>query len=148
VETWDRDSALRIASANIHSKVFDDEVVVLEMSSGTYFSLRGSGVQVWLLVEKNASAAGIAEALAASHDAPKSEIATAVDALLEELIGAGLIVADPSMERGGDGAQPSERTPFRPPEVERFTDMQDLLLLDPIHEVDDISGWPHTPAPR
>ena len=26
--------------------------------------------------------------------------------------------------------------------LEKYTDMQDLLLLDPIHEVDDGSGWP------
>jgi hypothetical protein len=25
---------------------------------------------------------------------------------------------------------------------ERFNDMQDLLILDPIHEVDDEAGWP------
>ena len=25
---------------------------------------------------------------------------------------------------------------------ERFNDMQDLLILDPIHEVDEEAGWP------
>ena len=32
--------------------------------------------------------------------------------------------------------------PFEPPSLETFTDMRDLLLLDPIHEVTD-AGWPH-----
>jgi hypothetical protein len=27
--------------------------------------------------------------------------------------------------------------------MQRFSDMQGLLLVDPIHEVDD-TGWPHT----
>jgi hypothetical protein len=26
---------------------------------------------------------------------------------------------------------------------ERFTDMGDLLLLDPVHDVEDEKGWPH-----
>jgi hypothetical protein len=26
--------------------------------------------------------------------------------------------------------------------LEKFTDMHDLLLMDPIHEVSD-AGWPH-----
>jgi len=26
--------------------------------------------------------------------------------------------------------------------VEKYTDMQDLVLLDPVHEVDE-RGWPH-----
>jgi hypothetical protein len=30
---------------------------------------------------------------------------------------------------------------FQPPTLESYNDMQDLLLLDPIHDVDDM-GWP------
>jgi hypothetical protein len=30
--------------------------------------------------------------------------------------------------------------------VERFTDMQDLLLLDPIHDTSDM-GWPQRASP-
>ncbi len=26
--------------------------------------------------------------------------------------------------------------------MNKYTDMQDLLLLDPIHEVDETKGWP------
>jgi len=33
---------------------------------------------------------------------------------------------------------------YAPPVLETFSDMQDLLLLDPIHEVDD-AGWPMAP---
>jgi len=36
----------------------------------------------------------------------------------------------------------AERPPFTKPELHKFTDMQDLLLFDPIHEVDE-SGWPN-----
>jgi len=146
VERLDPDVPLRVASANVHSKVFDDEVVVLEMKSGTYFSLRRSGVDVWRLIEENASSGRIFEALGERYDAPSEEIATAVEALLSELAEAELIVGDPSI----DPVQPSVAPPakkllFSPPQIERFTDMQDLLLLDPIHEVDD-AGWPHMPV--
>ena len=147
MENLDRDAPLRVASANVHSKVFDDEVVVLEMQTGTYFSLRGSGVDVWRLVEENASAGRISETLGERYDAPSAEIAVAVEALLRELAEARLIVADPSLEPAPASLPETKRAPFSAPEIERFTDMQDLLLLDPIHEVDD-AGWPHTPATR
>jgi hypothetical protein len=147
VEELDRDAPLRVAGANVHSKVFEDEVVVLEMKTGTYFSLRGCGVEVWKLIEENASTARIAEALEARYDAPGSGIASAVESLVDELTEGGLIVSDRSIEPGGTISHATEKAPFSAPEVERFTDMQDLLLLDPIHEVDD-SGWPHTPATR
>ena len=35
--------------------------------------------------------------------------------------------------------------PFVPPTLEKYTDMQDLVLLDPVHEVDE-RGWPHAQA--
>jgi hypothetical protein len=34
--------------------------------------------------------------------------------------------------------------PFVAPVLDKYTDMQELLLLDPIHEV-DASGWPKLP---
>jgi hypothetical protein len=33
---------------------------------------------------------------------------------------------------------------YAAPTLERYEDMQDLLLLDPIHEV-DVTGWPKRP---
>jgi hypothetical protein len=39
----------------------------------------------------------------------------------------------------GIGIQPWAGGELR---FDRFTDMQDLLLLDPIHEVDEEVGWP------
>ena len=30
---------------------------------------------------------------------------------------------------------------FEAPRLEKYTDMQDLVLLDPVHEVDE-QGWP------
>ena len=37
------------------------------------------------------------------------------------------------------------RVPFEAPSFTTFTDMQDIILLDPVHEV-DARGWPHAPA--
>jgi hypothetical protein len=31
------------------------------------------------------------------------------------------------------------------PPISKFTDMQDIILLDPVHEV-DARGWPHASA--
>jgi hypothetical protein len=38
------------------------------------------------------------------------------------------------------------RPTFESPTLAKFTDMEDLLLLDPVHEVSPDQGWPH-PAP-
>jgi len=73
----------------------------------------------------------------------------AVNQLLDELREEGLIVADeangklPLSGSSTSVAGPivTTRIEFRAPTFEKFTDMQELILLDPIHEVDQ-SGWP------
>ena len=44
---------------------------------------------------------------------------------------------DVRIEAGSETEKPS----FEAPILHKYTDMQDLLLLDPIHEVDE-AGWP------
>jgi len=128
---------VRVASANIHAKVFDDEVVVLDMATGTYFSLRGAAAQVWQLVEAGATPATIRNAFVDGDGA-------AVDRVLGDLAESKLLVADPSATTDAPGAGAGSLA-FVTPSVEKFTDMQELLLLDPIHDVDE-AGWPHTPG--
>ena len=36
-----------------------------------------------------------------------------------------------------------DKQTYQPPVFERFTDMGDLLLLDPVHEAEEEKGWPH-----
>ena len=49
--------------------------------------------------------------------------------------------ASPPAPGASDGAALGA---FAPPAFEKFTDMEELLLLDPIHEVGD-TGWPRKP---
>jgi hypothetical protein len=65
--------------------------------------------------------------------------------LVEELVAESLIVPLSSAPTPASGKTPAPvepGTPFVPPVLERYTDMQELLFLDPIHDVDE-SGWPH-----
>ena len=138
----DRAVTFQVASNNIHSQIFDDEAVVMDMTSGLYFSLRGAAVAVWSAIMAGATRAQMATALAARYDAPDEAIATALDTTLKALSEHGLIVSA-SGERGAGAAASAvaARGPLEPPTIERFTDMQELLLLDPIHEVSE-AGWP------
>jgi hypothetical protein len=33
--------------------------------------------------------------------------------------------------------------PVAPPVLQKFQDMKELILLDPVHEVHEDLGWPH-----
>ena len=83
-----------------------------------------------------------------AHYAGDAEhIRAGVDALLAELLAESLLAPAECISAGAPGVDSNERSagelpPFMPPLLEKFTDMADLLLLDPIHEVDAETGWP------
>ena len=128
-------------------ETIDGETIVIDLSSGTYYSLRGSGSAIWNAIASGASREAVVDHLDSMYETAPGEAADATDAFLAELEGEQLVAR-------GNGAGPSEapastpaeaRSPFEPPRLEKYEDMQDIILLDPVHMVDD-QGWPH-PAP-
>ena len=138
---------LRVNSPNVIYETIEGEVILIDLKTGTYYSLRDSGAAVWQAIEQGAGEDGIAAELRSRYDASEGEIRAAVRRLLDELEREGLVRAEegeaaPTAPASGNGAG---RLPFAAPVLEKHTDMQDLILLDPVHEV-GAQGWPH-PAP-
>jgi hypothetical protein len=65
-----------------------------------------------------------------------------VDDLLGKLAEEELVEPGPAEgEAEAPNAAPTgEKLPFKAPELQKYTDMQDFLLVDPIHETDE-AGW-------
>jgi coenzyme PQQ synthesis protein D (PqqD) len=132
----------------IHETV-DGEVVMVNLETGSYYSLVGSGARIWASVERGAAVAEIAADLRASFDGAGDGVEEKVRSLLDELTREGLIVPmDGASEACAALLVPmaAERQPFEPPVLQKFTDMQELILLDPVHEVEEEKGWPHAKA--
>lgn len=138
-----------VSKPEIIREQFDEEVVIVDLDTGSYYSLSGVGGEVWNAIENGASAAGIIQQLTATYDASAMEIETAITRLLEELQAEGLITPSTSAQSAGETPAPSNeskaKTEWQAPLLQKFTDMQALLLLDPIHEVDS-AGWPQPKA--
>ena len=142
----------RVKSPNVMHETIEGEVIVIDLTTGSYYSLRDAGAEIWHSIEQGTDEAGIDEVLQERYEAPREEIVAAVGRFLDELAGEGLI--EPS---DGAPAAPSApaappqqvngRVPFVAPLLEKHSDMQDLILLDPVHEVGP-QGWPHRPEPE
>jgi len=123
-------------------EVFDEEVVVVNLESGHYFSLRETAADIFRLAVTGAAPGAISEALAGRFPKEREAARNSVRTFLEALIAEGLSSAQPEIAAVPARLElPGEAGPFTPPRFEKFTDMQDLLLLDPIHDVDE-TGWP------
>jgi hypothetical protein len=123
----------------IIDEIIDDEVVVVDLQRGIYFSIRGSGTAIWNLLVDSAT---VDEAIlhVGAEGQAASAVAEFVAALEQESLVRGVADQDST-----SGSRPPLDVPFEPPLFERFTDMEDLLLLDPVHDVDE-QGWPHLGA--
>ena len=134
-----------IDPARVISETIDGETIVIDLVSGAYYSLRGSSAPVWDLASSGLTLDEIVASLEGQFDASTGEIRAAVEPLLDELTVEGVLELGPeTRSANGKVADPAVvgREQFEKPVLEKFTDMQDFLLVDPIHEVGE-AGWPH-----
>ena len=133
------------ASSKVIHEIFEGEVVIVNLESGSYYSLRNTGAAVWNALMRGASQTDIVAQIAQNYIGERALIEQGVNQLLSEMQTEGLI-APVTAERANAAsaapiAPPAPTENFQAPVLEKYSDMQDLLLLDPIHEVDD-AGWP------
>jgi Coenzyme PQQ synthesis protein D (PqqD) len=135
----------RVNSPHVISETVGGETIIVNLASGHYFSLQGTAVDVWEAIERGEASESIVLELEHRYEAGEGEIAGAVQKLLDDFAAAELLVAETNGSAGATPAPPqaaAERVPFVAPSFSTFTDMQDIILLDPVHEV-DTRGWPH-----
>jgi hypothetical protein len=143
---------LRIHSPKVANEIIDGEVIMINLDTGNYYSLDNVGALVWSLIAKQMTVQDVVDETARQYAGEAQEISDALTQLIDDLRLEGLIVIDetaaadgaPTLSAAGD-TPASDRLPFTVPILQKYTDMQDLLLIDPIHEVDE-AGWPMSKA--
>jgi hypothetical protein len=138
----------KINDPQVVHEILDGEVVVINLHTGSYYSLDGVGTDVWTLIETSTDTDEIVRDISRRYDGSHSEIEEAVVRLIDELRQEGLIMSDGTraVEVSTNPTQPDEARPekraFKTPALRKYTDMEELITLDPIHQVDD-TGWPN-----
>lgn len=84
-------SILAKAAGHFSETVIEDEVVVMSLDSGDFFSLTGTARDIWALIDGTRDKAAIIDALAQRYAAPRDAIAAEIEAFLAQLSGAGLL---------------------------------------------------------
>lgn len=131
-----------VAEAIEASAAGQAEAIVVNLDTGTYYSISGDSILVWSAIVEGTSIAELAEAVAAATAAPAERARQTLGAFRDALVAQGLIVEredeaqtpPPDLSAAGAG--------LLEPSFSSYSDMQDLILLDPVHEVDE-QGWPN-----
>lgn len=144
-------AVFRANTPHVVHEIIDGEAILVNMQTGRYYSASEIGAVVWGLIEAGAPVNVIVDRVSARYRGAREEIAAGLESFLAELEREGLIVpheAAAVRDGAGDGRDVTPAgTPFVPPVLRAYTDMEDLLLLDPIHDVDE-TGWPNRAKDR
>jgi hypothetical protein len=126
----------------IHENI-DGELILVHMEKGAYYTTDEVGAALWELIESRCTVSEMQEALASQFDGSREEIDQAIAAFLARLTEEDLVSReDPASDRTPNRHPlPISKRPFQAPSLLSYQDMQDMLALDPIHDV-EAAGWP------
>lgn len=140
-----QDARYSLRQPEVTLETFEGESIVIDFASGCYYSLSVSASEMLTLLASGATPSEVAARLGARHHEPSARLAADLDGLVGRLLAERILVVR-------EGAAPALETPlpppaaaYQPPCLERFEDMREMLLLDPIHELDQAT-WGAPPA--
>lgn len=118
--------------------VFDGEYIIANLDTGMYYSVQGIAVSLINALpfdDYHEVIQSLADAIPQYTNAIQSELPPIFRQLLDE----DIIRETDATEVTVIGTVDAPAT-YEPPRFNRYADMQDLLMLDPIHDVDE-EGW-------
>lgn len=131
-----RAAQLEAAAPDVVAEDFGGEMVVLNLANGKYFSLPGIAASLWRDLADGCPVA----TLVARAEAAGATVAEGVERLATTLVAEGLlrmratpVTVSPGTSFDGITASPT---------MESYDDMADLILADPVHDVEEATGWP------
>ena len=130
-----------VRGANVVRETFDQEVVIVNLETGNYYSLEGIAGVLWTLLEDGATEAQLSRELLARYQTDEATVTRDLQNFLTGLVDEKLVSRNDNPPAAVLSQALDSKLPYAAPALAKFTDMQDLLLLDPIHDVDE-AGWP------
>lgn len=122
----------------------DGEALIMDMVTGTYYSCVGPSTVAWNLLKAGMAVDEVASSIAPAYAIGHADAERDLHAFVEELVREEMLVVDPHGQANGHAVDVESGT-YTPMKLERYTDLADLILLDPVHDVGD-AGWPHEPS--
>lgn len=131
------------ANTRVFAEEFDGETVLIDVEKGLYFSLAGSAVDLWRSFTPARDPEAVLAAMAGGTDGPDSQ---ALQDLIAQMQVHGLLVSAPAVDSAALAPLVFSTSPLHAPVMQVFSDLAELIAIDPVHEVDAAGGWPMRPA--
>lgn len=128
-----------VTSTAVIHELLDNEIIIANLDTGSYYSLRGSGIPIWQLLISGHDLASITSIFKQKfHLDITEQLLSFIDLLMKESLIVAISPNGIANVLPPNLVWPSE---YSPPSLEKYEEMKNLLMLDPVHEVDE-QGWP------
>jgi hypothetical protein len=124
---------LRRKDEEVIAKVMDGEAVIINLANGMYYSLDNVGGLIWELLEDGCRLDEMTAVITARYEVASAQAQEDVLRLASHLLREDLVAIDELADRAPRATPPSQphRSPYQSPQLQAFSDMEDLLALDP-----------------
>ncbi|CAB4324288.1 MAG: PqqD family peptide modification chaperone [Actinobacteria bacterium] len=133
----------------VMSEILDGEAVIVDLRTGRYHGAQGVAATAWSVLGRTADLSTIVREVSEVHAPVPTDVEARISAFVDQLLAAELIV-----EVAGSAASATivlatvgASSPWNDPVLESHNDLEDLLLLDPVHDV-GADGWPQVAPPK
>lgn len=134
---------MRVNEPDVVFQLFPDEVVILNLRVGAYYTTNNVGADMFGIMAAGASLEEALTLLLDRWENPANDMESNLAAFVGMLLQVGILVEQDQPSTAA-GLFPARNPKLLPelPHLETHTDMQELLLLDPVHDVNE-QGWPN-----
>ena len=139
---------VKVNAPHVVHETIDGETILLDMRTGMYYSLDKHGSVLWDFIAATGDPGMGADILAGAAPDREQEVREGVGLFVKQLLAETLLLEDgqagdetPGAPENIADALLAVAGSFKAPVMQKYADMQDLLMLDPIHDVDQ-EGWP------
>ncbi|MFM1797115.1 MAG: hypothetical protein RL733_896 [Actinomycetota bacterium] len=131
-----------VDTANVSWEQVDGEVIAIQLSTGRYYNMVDTATAIWLFLSNGASIDTLATKLRQLYK-DESLLLSGLEDFVSECIESSLLVPiDKEKLSREELFLDLKFDEWSAPRLNEYIDLQDLILVDPIHDVQE-SGWPN-----
>lgn len=136
----------KLNTPGVTYEMIDGEAIIINLDSGYYYNSQKLGALIWECLSKGASKIEIIEKLSEKFSEYKAQVSEDIEEFVKKAISEKLLIESTEAD-SGISIELKGFSAYEKPVINKYEDMQDLLLLDPVHDVSE-KGWPHKPEDK
>lgn len=137
----------KIDESKVISETIDGETIIINLNTGDYYGANITAAIIWDQIKANNSTEAIIQYFLDHYNEDeiviKESVVEIIDTLLKDNLIFELELAEGiSNKNNKESLKLQEKEIFIKPKIDQYDDMKEMLLADPIHDVNEY-GWPN-----